>query len=40
MTLPKPSQTGQAPNGVLNENILSLGSSKRIPSASNLSEKS
>ena len=42
ITLPKPSQLGQAPMGELKENIWSLGSSKVIPSASNfvLKEKS
>ena len=40
ITLPNPSQAGQAPSGELNENILSLGSSKVMPSASNRVEKS
>ena len=36
ITLPKPSHSGQAPRGELNENIWSFGSSNLIPSASNL----
>src|SRR6478736_9968010 len=35
----KPSQTGQAPKGLLNENRLGTGSSNTIPSSSNLLEK-
>ena len=36
ITLPNPSHAGQAPIGELNENIWSFGSSKMMPSASNL----
>ena len=35
----KPSQTGQAPNGLLNENRFGTGSSNRIPSSSKRFEK-
>ena len=38
--LPNPSQTGQAPRGLLKLNIISVGSSNTIPSASNLRENS
>ena len=38
-TRPKPSQAGQAPSGELNENMLSLGSSNVMPSASKRVEK-
>ena len=36
ITRPKPSHVGHAPMGELNENIWSVGSSKVMPSASNL----
>ena len=35
ITLPKPSQVGHAPTGLLKLNMRSFGSSKVIPSASN-----
>lgn len=40
ITLPNPSQVGQAPSGELKANMLSVGSSKVMPSASKRVEKS